>query len=97
MNKNITFLSNDSGKNSNSKDIPLRKFLSFGKFWKKNKTCCTFIWYPRVHTYFALNLTLRPLDQNYSSNDEYDMLLEDNLLHTRQYSLYGNSQATAAS
>lgn len=51
----------------------------------------------KVHAHFALNFTLRPLDQNYSSNDEYDMLLEDNLLHTRQYSLYGNSQATAAS
>ena len=22
--------------------------MIFEKFWKKNKTCCTFIWYPRV-------------------------------------------------
>ena len=35
-------------KATKTKDIGLRKFLIFGKFWKKNKTCCTFIWYPRV-------------------------------------------------
>ena len=31
-----------------SKDISLKNFLIFEKIWKKNKTCCTFIWYPRV-------------------------------------------------
>ena len=37
-------------KTAKFKDMGFGKFLIFEKFWKKNKTCCTFIRYPRVRT-----------------------------------------------
>ena len=40
------------------KDMGFGKFLIFEKFWKKNKTCCTFIWYPRVFVLQNWNMCL---------------------------------------